>query len=143
MFLNPEPDASPLLQVNLQRKASVLLVDDDPDIAPLVDAALSPFHVRLDAVTSGADALQRLQRCKYDLIVLDLALDDVHGFELLRLVRAQPRFKNTKVLVLTANTSLEALARSFGHGADDFVKKPFDLHELGMRAFRLLRVFGS
>jgi len=128
-----------MMQVHLERQSPVLLIDDDPDIAPLVSAALSPFRVRLDAVTCGADALTRLQHRKYDLVVLDLGLADVHGFELLRLLRAQPRFQNTKVLVLTAATSLESLARSFGHGADDFVKKPFDLHELGMRAFRLLR----
>jgi DNA-binding response OmpR family regulator len=56
-------------------------------------------------------------------------------------LRAEPRFKHLKVLILTANVSHEALARSFGHGADDFVKKPFDLHELAMRAFRLIRPF--
>jgi two-component system, cell cycle response regulator CtrA len=130
--------ASSMMQVHLDREAPVLLVDDDPNIAPLVRAALSPFQVRLDAVASGTEAVAMLQRRRYDLLVLDLGLGDVHGFELLRLLKSQPRFQNTKVLVLTAATSLESLARSFGHGADDFVKKPFDTHELGMRAFRLL-----
>ena len=54
-----------------------------------------------------------------------------------------PRFLHVKVLALTADTSAEALARSFGHGADDFVKKPFDRQELGIRAFRLLGTAGQ
>jgi two-component system, sensor histidine kinase and response regulator len=120
---------------------SVLVVDDDPDIPPLVDAAFSPFHIRIDWVPSGLEALDRLQQRMYDLVVLDLVMEDLHGFDVLRHLRAEPRFKNLKVLILTADVSHEALARSFGHGADDFVKKPFDLHELAIRAFRLIRPF--
>ena len=119
--------------------APVLLVDDDPDVAPLVEAALKPFQVEMDAVASGAEALALAQDSAYQLLVLDLALADVHGLELLQRLKAHSRLKHVRVLVLTANTSAEALARSFGYGADDFVRKPFDPQELGMRAFRLLR----
>jgi DNA-binding response OmpR family regulator len=120
---------------------AVLVVDDDPDVPPLVEAALSSFQVRIDSVHSGADALDRLRQGTYDLIVLDLGMENLHGFDVLRFLRAQPRFIHLKVLILTADTSHEALARSFGLGADDFVKKPFDLHELAIRAFRLIRPY--
>jgi two-component system OmpR family response regulator/two-component system response regulator TctD len=124
-------------------RPAVLLVDDDPDIPPLVVAALSPFQITVDMAATGAEALIKLEQGGYELLVLDLGLADLHGFEILRYIRTHPRLKGIKVLVLTANTSLEALARSFGHGADDFVKKPFDLREFGMRAFRLLRPYGG
>lgn len=120
------------------REPKVLVIDDDPAIAPLVSAALDPFHVCVDSVTSGAIAIICLHSRWYNLVVLDLMLGDVHGFEILRHLKADRRFKETKVLVLTADGRLEALARSFGHGADDFVQKPFAVKELGMRAFRLL-----
>ena len=120
------------------RDPRVLVIDDDPDIAPLVSAALGPFHVQVDSVTSGAEAMTRLQNQWYNLLVLDLMLGDLHGFEVLRHLKADRRFRDARVLVLTADNRLEALARSFGHGADDFVKKPFAVKELGMRAFRLL-----
>jgi CheY-like chemotaxis protein len=120
------------------QRSRVLVIDDDPDIAPLVSTALVPFRVCVDSVTSGTDAITRLQSQWYDLLVLDLMLADLHGFEVLRHMKADRKLRKAKVLVLTADNRLEALARSFGHGADDFVKKPFAVKELGMRAFRLL-----
>jgi DNA-binding response OmpR family regulator len=117
----------------------VLLVDDDPDVPPLVDAALRPFDFGVEAVGRGVEALERLRVRPYDLVVLDLAMGDVHGFEVLRALREFPMNSRVPVLVLTADGSHEALARSFGLGADEFVKKPFDLRELGMRAFRLIQ----
>jgi CheY-like chemotaxis protein len=125
------------------REPRVLVIDDDPAIAPLVSAALNPFHVCVDCVTSGAHAIICLHSRRYDLLVLDLILGDFHGFEILRHMKADRRFREAKVLVLTADSRLEVLARSFGHGADDFVKKPFAVKELGMRAFRLLDNFGG
>lgn len=121
---------------------TALVVDDDPDISPLVNMALRPFRIQTDAVEGGKDAFVRLRERRYDLLILDLAMNDVHGFDVLRALRELPLNKDLPVLILTANGSREALARSFGHGADELVKKPFDLSELGMRAFRLIRPFG-
>jgi DNA-binding response OmpR family regulator len=124
-----------------ERAPTALIVDDDPDIAPLVDAAFRPFDIRTEAVSGGADALLHLYTHPYDLVVLDLAMGDVPGFDVLRSLRETRLKTNLPVLVLTADGSHEAIARSFGYGADEFVKKPFDLHELGMRAFRLIYPF--
>ena len=133
------PAPSPFIRFRaVQEEPSVLLVDDDPDIAPLVIAALSPFQIRVEAVTCGADALARLEHRSYDLLILDLGLADLHGYDILRYLKSQPRLSHVRVLVLSGDTALEALARSFGHGADDFVKKPFDMRELAIRAYRLL-----
>lgn len=122
---------------------SVLLADDDPDIPPLVAAALRPFDLHVEAVCRGVEALSRMQVRSYDLLVLDLAMGDVHGFDVLRALRESPANRDVPVLILTADGSHEALARSFGHGADEFVRKPFDLRELGLRAFRLIQPFGQ
>ncbi len=119
----------------------VLIADDDPNIAPLVDVALKPFHFRTDAVASGAAALVRLRARSYDLLVLDLGMADVDGFDVLRNLRDQPDYERVPVLILSGNSSDDALARSFGYGADEFIKKPFDLFDLGVRAFRLARPF--
>ena len=119
----------------------VLIVDDDPDIAPLVAEALKPFGIQTEAVFRGVDAILRMGECRYDLVVLDLTMGDIHGLDILRALRELPVNEDVPVLILTANGSYEALARSFGHGADDLVKKPFDLREFGLRAFRLIRPF--
>ena len=120
---------------------SVLVADDDPDIAPLVDASLKPFHICTEAVSGGVEAMMRLRVRKYDLVILDLGMADVHGYGVLRALRRLPLNRDVPVLILTANGTNEAIARSFGHGADEFVKKPFDPREFGLRAFRLIRPF--
>jgi two-component system cell cycle response regulator CtrA len=127
-----------------KREPWVLIADDDPNVGPLVSAALRPYDIHTETVAGGEDALNRLRLRKYDLVVLDLEMSDIHGFEVLRSLREIPRYrKPVPVLILTANSGHDALARSFGYGADEFVKKPFDLHELGVRAFRLIRPYGA
>jgi two-component system, OmpR family, response regulator TctD len=120
---------------------SVLIADDDPNVAPLVRAALRPYQVHTEVVLGGTDALSRLRERSYSLLVLDLEMAGVHGFQVLRALRETPRYERVPVLILTANGTNEALARSFGSGADEFIRKPFDLREFGLRAFRLIRPF--
>jgi len=115
-----------------------LIVDDDPDIPPLVESALDRFDVSSDSVNDGATALERLRAHTYDLVILDLAMAGLTGLDVLRSLKREARLQGIPVIVLTADASDEALARSFGYGADDFVVKPFKATELGMRAFRLL-----
>jgi DNA-binding response OmpR family regulator len=128
------------LYVDLQ-PPSVLIADDDPNIAPLVVAALKPYHMHTESVMGGAAALSRLRERAFNLVVLDLEMAGVHGLDVLRALREIPRYEHLPVLILTANGSNDAIARSFGYGADEFVKKPFDISELGLRAFRLIRPF--
>jgi CheY-like chemotaxis protein len=118
---------------------SVLIVDDDPNIAPLVIRALKPYRMNTEVVTGGAEALVRLRERPYSLLVLDLEMTDVHGLDVLRTLRDVPRFQRLPVMILTAHANSQTLTRSFGIGADEFMKKPFDLHEFGVRAFRLIR----
>ena len=120
---------------------SVLIADDDPNVAPLVRAALRPYQIHTEVVLGGADALSRLRERSYNLLVLDLEMAGMHGFQVLRALRETPRYERVPVLILTANGTNEALARSFGSGADEFIRKPFDLREFGVRAFRLIRPF--
>jgi DNA-binding response OmpR family regulator len=128
------------LELDLQ-PPSVLIADDDPNVAPLVRAALRPYNMHTEVVMGGADALARLRERTFNLLVLDLEMAGLHGFQVLRALRETPRYERVPVLVLTANGSNEALARSFGSGADEFIKKPFDIREFGVRAFRLVRPF--
>jgi DNA-binding response OmpR family regulator len=120
---------------------SVLIADDDPNVAPLIRAALRPYQIHTEVVLGGADALTRLRERSYNLLVLDLEMAGMHGFQVLRALRETPRYERVPVLILTANGTSEALARSFGSGADEFIRKPFDLREFGVRAFRLIRPF--
>lgn len=118
--------------------AQALIIDDDPDIAPLVKIALAPYSIAGEDVQDAATALARLRAQHYDLVILDLAMDGLNGFDILLTLKKRTRFRSIPVIVLTGNGSDESLARSFGYGADDFVIKPFKPSDLGMRAYRLL-----
>jgi DNA-binding response OmpR family regulator len=120
------------------RKPSALIVDDDPEILPLVKAALSRYAISCDGVNDGARVMEQLRTHSYDVVLLDLAMEGLAGFDVLLALKKDARFREIPVIVLTGNESDEALARSFGYGADDFVLKPFRPNELGMRAYRLL-----
>jgi DNA-binding response OmpR family regulator len=115
-----------------------LVVDDDPEIVPLVKVALSCYAISSDGVHDGASAMERLRVHSYDLVILDLTMAGPTGFDVLQSLKKDTRLRKIPVIVLTGNNSDEALARSFGYGADDFVLKPFKPNELGMRAYRLL-----
>jgi CheY-like chemotaxis protein len=120
------------------RKPSALVVDDDPDVPPLVELALGRYAISSDSVNDGASAIARLRVGSYDLVILDLAMGVPTGFDVLLSLKKETKLREIPVIVLTGNDSDEALARSFGYGADDFVLKPFKANELGMRAYRLL-----
>lgn len=113
-------------------------MDDDPDVPPLVDLALARYGIFSDSVNDGASAMARLQACTYDLVILDLAMPESTGFDVLQALKKEAQLREIPVIVLTGNHTDEALARGFGYGADDFVTKPFNASELGMRACRLL-----
>jgi CheY-like chemotaxis protein len=119
-------------------RRTVLVVDDDPDIVPIVELALGHHNFETEGVTDGAAALARLRLRDYDLVVLDLGMAELDGFEVLQAIKKE-MWRETPVIVLTADHSDEALARSFGYGADDFVSKPFKPIELGIRAYRLMQ----
>jgi CheY-like chemotaxis protein len=127
----------------MARKPSALVVDDDPDVPPLVKLALGRYAISSDSVNDGASAISRLHDATYDLVILDLGMSGPTGFDVLLALKKETRLRRIPVIVLTGNDSEEALARSFGYGADDFVLKPFKANELGMRSYRLLYPLAS
>ena len=119
-------------------KPLALIVDDDPDVAPLVSFALSRYEISSEDVHDGAAALARLRERHYDLVILDLTMAGLNGFDVLRALKNEELLRAIPVIVLTSHTNDESLARSFGYGADDFVSKPFKPSDLAMRAYRLI-----
>jgi DNA-binding response OmpR family regulator len=122
-------------------RRSVLVVDDDTNIPPVVQSALARYHFEIDSVYDGQSALLRLQSQLYDLVILDLGMAGLDGLEVMQTMKRKARLRKVPVMVLTSDDSEQALARSFGYGADDFVIKPFKLYDLGMRAYRLVHPF--
>jgi len=115
----------------------ILLVEDDTIVARGVSLALKAASMIVDTSDTGEEALELARLYDYDIIVLDLMLPDMEGYEVVRRLRAA-RIE-TPVLILSGLTRPQAKVRGFGMGADDYITKPFDQHELVARIQAIVR----
>lgn len=108
----------------------VLIADDDPAIRNLVSKVLDLAGVPHDAVRDGRDAIEHLQRETYDVVLVDLMMPVLNGYELIAWLREHPRRPGT-ILVMTAADDT-ALRQLDGTVVTTIVRKPFDIHELSI-----------
>jgi two-component system cell cycle response regulator CtrA len=115
----------------------ILLVDTDGATLHNLGRPLRESGAMLDQADTGREALELLRHYDYDLVVLELMLPDIEGYEVLRRMRAARM--NTPVLVLSALSRPEIKVRAFSAGADDILAKPFDRDELLARIQAVIR----
>lgn len=115
----------------------ILIAEDDPVLADGLTRSLRQADYAVDCVASGDQADHVLLAQVYDLVILDLGLPKLDGFEVLR--RLRHRGSTVPVLVLTARDALDDRVKGLDLGADDYLTKPFDLPELEARVRALIR----
>lgn len=121
----------------------VLVVDDEPDIIALVTFHLVKAGYRVSTATTGADALAQAMQDRPSLVVLDLMLPQMSGYEVLEQLRANEPTRDVPVLMLTARKDEEDRIRGLSLGADDYLTKPFSPPELVLRVGAILRRVGA
>jgi two-component system response regulator MprA len=134
--VQPE-DERALMEVSEVRGGRVLVVDDDPDVREAVETALELEGHRVTTAIDGLAALKRLGHAEFDVVVLDVLMPNLDGFEVCRRLRASGN--RTPVLIMTARDSEQDTIRGLDLGADDYLVKPFGLGELLARVRALLR----
>jgi two-component system, OmpR family, phosphate regulon response regulator PhoB len=117
----------------------VLVVDDEPDICALVAYHLAKAGFRVSTAANGGDALASVRDEEPALVVLDLMLPGVSGYDVLERIRAEPNTRDVPVIMLTARREEEDRIRGLSLGADDYVTKPFSPQELVLRVAAILR----
>src|SRR4051794_3665894 len=122
------------------RGERLLLVDDEDNLRSMLEAALRHNGFDVSAVANGRDALSAAATGSHDLVVLDVMLPDLDGFEVCRRLRSDGI--RTPVLFLTAKDSTEDKVRGLTLGGDDYLVKPFSLEELVARVQAVLRRSG-
>jgi two-component system, OmpR family, response regulator len=118
----------------------LLIVDDEDNLRSMLAAALRHHGFEVSSVANGRDALATVTEERPDLVVLDVMLPDLDGFEVCRRMRAQG--DRTPVLFLTARDATEDKVRGLTLGGDDYLQKPFSLEELVARVAAVLRRTG-
>ncbi len=121
----------------------VLVVDDEPDIVALVAYHLAKAGFRVSTASNGDDAVDEARKEHPSLIVLDLMLPGISGFEVLETIRRDPSTSGVAVLMLTARKDEVDRVKGLSLGADDYLTKPFSPAELVLRAKAILRRTGA
>lgn len=111
-------------------KYNVLAVDDVPLNLLLVEKMLSKFQFRIRKAANGRIALEEIAKERPDLILLDLMMPEVDGFEVLRQVRENPETAGIRIVILSALNSTEDIVKGYQLGANDFITKPIIIEKL-------------
>lgn len=117
----------------------ILVVDDEPDITALVAYHLAKAGYRVSTAANGTDALRAAREERPDIVVLDLMLPGVSGYDVLAELRRRDETRDVGVILLTARREEADRIRGLTLGADDYLTKPFSPHELALRVGALLR----
>lgn len=118
----------------------LLVVEDNVKLLCTIQKELEK-HFEVQIAKDGEEALYRAQQDLYDLIVLDVMLPKIGGFEILKIIREKNI--NTPVLILTAKEDLDDKMHAFNIGANDYLTKPFYIEELVARVYAILRTNGT
>ncbi len=118
--------------------SKLLIVDDDPALLRLLEFNLSKHGYRIFKASDGNKAIEIMEDNRPDLIVTDIMMPVMDGYELLKNVRDNPETSEIPVIMLTAKSSDMERIKGLSHGADDFLPKPFNINELALRVNKLL-----
>ena len=121
----------------------ILVVDDEADITALVAYHLAKVGYRVSTAANGPDALRSAREERPDVVVLDLMLPGVSGYEVLAELRRREETKDVGVILLTARREETDRIKGLSLGADDYLTKPFSPQELSLRVGALLRRLAS
>ncbi|HEX2275595.1 MAG TPA: response regulator [Candidatus Tectomicrobia bacterium] len=121
-------------------QAMILVVEDDARVREVLTEHLTGLGYSTMEVSSAEKALQVVEETTPDLVLTDVHMEAISGIELCAMLKRDPRFQLTPVIILTGQSDLESRVAGLAAGADDFFAKPFDLTEIRTRVAALLRV---
>lgn len=127
-------------ELMLEQKPRILCVDDEPSNLKLLEAMLEPRGYEVVRAENGEQAIEKIMEGKIDLVLLDVMMPQVNGYEVCRRMKEDERYRNIPVVMITALTEKEARIRGIEAGAEDFLSKPFDQAEVLTRINMLLKV---
>jgi two-component system alkaline phosphatase synthesis response regulator PhoP len=137
--INPEPRQVSMHDTHLPT-STVLVVDDNAQNVELMQAYLETLNCVVHTAVDGVDAMEKVPKVRPDLILLDIMMPRMSGFEVCRRLKADPKTREIPILMVTALNELGDIERGVESGTDDFLTKPINKLELLTRVKSLLRV---
>ena len=137
---DPQTQAQPEKHESFLPDSTVLIVDDNEQNVELLQAYLESLPVRIEIARDGVEAMQAVKRVKPDLILLDIMMPRMSGFQVCREIKGNPDTRDIQILTVTALNELGDVEQAAECGTDDFVSKPVNKFELLTRVKSLLRV---
>ncbi len=125
------------LNENLLDKTIVLIVEDNPDVREYIRDALNE-HYHIEEAANGEQGLRKAEKCIPDLIVSDIMMPKMDGYEMTRRIRQDDKTNHIPIILLTAKSDKDSKLEGLGLGADDYLIKPFDSDELLARIKNLI-----
>jgi two-component system alkaline phosphatase synthesis response regulator PhoP len=126
----PQREAVGMGEMTVQTDTSVLVVDDEPQVAWVLRFSLEHEGFRTYTASNGIEALEELQKHSPRVIVLDLMMPEMDGWTVMERIRKLPLDQRPRIVIVSALTGPEEKAKATALGADAFVPKPFDVEEL-------------
>ena len=124
----------------MKDKPVILVVDDQPQSIELLEAHLVPLGYEIVEAASGEEALEKLSGNDIDLIILDVLMPGIDGFEVTRRIRQDNTHRLLPIILVTSLLKTEDRVKGIEAGCDDFISKPFDKMEIFARVRSLLKV---
>ena len=117
----------------------ILVVDDDPNSLDIVRTFLESRGYDVATALDGKEALARLEEVRPAIVLLDVMMPGMDGWEVARVIKNHPQFSSVRVIMLTARSDFSDKHQGLRAGADDYLVKPIRLEELGQRVERNMR----
>ena len=121
-------------------KKKILVVDDEEKITELIQWILEEENFQVITAKSGKEALDKMRNYAPDLIILDIMMPEMDGWQVCREIRKDPVYKRLPIIIVTIKTSNEDQIKGLNIGADAYLPKPFNPHELIERTKLLLNI---
>ncbi len=116
--------------MNIEKTATILVIDDSTTNVVLLEAILNGKGYKIETALNATEAYQLIEKQKPDLILLDLLMPRINGYDFLENIKGRKETKEIPVIVVSAVTDAENIKRTINMGATDFIKKPVDIQNL-------------
>ncbi len=123
-----------------ESKSRILIADDNPTNVELLEAYMSDIDCEIEVAVDGRDTLDKVDSFRPDLILLDVMMPKLSGFEVCKQIKEDPKTREIMILMVTALNELGDIERAVSAGTDDFLSKPVNQLELVKRVENMLRL---